>query len=266
MFCPNCGCWNPDDSKFCSACATSMQAPTGTAAPVDAVSSSNSFVERWRKMAVSPILLILAAAISLLAILNVGNAFDYISYGFEGLGYSFFAAMVYIAQGVRDLALLVVAAGMWLTFVDGSKKGSKTVDPMGINLTTIGILVQFVSAAVIALFTLISLGDLGSLGYMLSSGDGFAEFIGFILGLGLGLLYFGLLFGSANGAKNAVMKKACSIHRVGGAAIISYLFAAFTLIYYVIINGQTQFALLLQIGTMLVQGLALSQYKNEMTK
>ena len=266
MFCPNCGCWNPDDSKFCSACATSMQAPTGTAAPANAVSSSNSFVERWRKIAVSPILLVLAAVLTLQAILSVTDAFDAILYGFEGLSYSFFAALVVIAKGVQTLAVLLLAVGLWLTYVDGMKKDSAEVNPLGISLTRIGVLVQLICGVVVAVGTFASLADLGALGYLISDSDGIAGLIGTILGMGLALLYYFLLFGAANGAMNAATTKTSSITKVGGAAIMSYVFAAFFLLYYVIINHQTDLVVFLQIGTMLVQGLALSQYKSEMSK
>jgi len=33
MYCPSCGAWNPDDSRFCGKCGRPVQSPTGTPSP-----------------------------------------------------------------------------------------------------------------------------------------------------------------------------------------------------------------------------------------
>lgn len=263
MFCPNCGCWNPDDSTNCSACATALQAPAA-AAPVNAVSNT-SFVERWRKIATSPILLILAAVISIQAILSFEGIFDTIGYGFDLMGYNFLAGLLAVIGGITNAAIFLAAAGLWLTYLDATKKDKADIDTLGIKLTIYALLIQLAALVLTLLGLLVGAEATFGLGSLMSSDLGGAVVIIVIITIAIGGLYYGLMYGAANGAKKAAETKTVSVACVGGAAVICYVFGALALIGLLSSNS-VGFGSILGVATTILQGVALSQYKSAMTK
>lgn len=272
MFCPNCGCWNPDDSQNCSACATALQQAPAAAAPAAAYDApvspapNTSFVARWRKIATAPILLILAVAISVQAVLNFQGAFDSISWGFELFEYDFLFGLMTLFSGIATLSMILAAAGLWMTYLDGVKKDNDNVNPMGIKLTTYALMIQLISTGLTMVSLIAGEGYAsGVLGALMSSIDDDMFIIMVLVIFGLVFLYYGLLYAAANSARNAVETKTPSVNRAGGASAVCYVYGALAFIGLLAADA-TDFASILSVAVFVLQGLALSKYKAVMSK
>ena len=160
MFCPQCGVHNPDGVAFCGSCGSSMKDPFAPEKP------ANPKETWWRKLITSPLMLCCAIGLSLIALNNVINLLDtltYLSY-FTGDIYGMFQILVTLAQPV---CFALLSLGMWLLYVEGRRSNGSMINTTAYTILLAG---AGVGAAVGFISLIVTLMSVSYYGYAYDAG------------------------------------------------------------------------------------------------
>lgn len=169
MFCPNCGQQNADNAAFCSSCGTPLaqQQNTYQKKPANPQNAIQSYMK-------NPVIVILAALFSVVAIFALIDLFDVLPALFKRFKYSkllgFEGMMSTVVRIVVNVLMTVasayVAVGCWMTFSAGT--GSGQSGAKGITFAAKGAMLSAACYAIALLHDLIFADLSGAGAYIFS--------------------------------------------------------------------------------------------------
>lgn len=177
MYCSNCGAEIVGRGRFCSGCGTAVDggvtmAATHTALEKQQKSWAKVFRKRWREFASSPLvvtMIICFSVVQLLNIMTVVSATDAIGgmMGIGGLEMESVIGEIYSTVEILKYIILLpgilIAAGMWMIYAEGTGRFKKYINTSGITIIQV---VYILIMVAITLLVFLVLGYISSIEQM----------------------------------------------------------------------------------------------------